>query len=238
MKDQRPKTNRPSQRRRRDQLIGRYDSYVKRMVKTLMRTMHLPSRIYDELIAAGYLGLVEAAERFDTDRGGEFSTFAYLRIRGAIIDTIRASSELTGKAYHSAKALVAAHSLRAVNLEEGDQLCGNRATAVATLLDYVAQSSLVFRLSLVEAQNELSSIADPAPNPEEKIVNRQDDDLFRSIVASLPEKERFVIEQYYYNDRTFAEIAEMQDSFSKSWVSRLHARAIELIKLRYEKNKF
>jgi RNA polymerase sigma factor for flagellar operon FliA len=184
-------------------------------------------------LAAGYLGLVEAAEKFDTKRGNEFSSYAFLRIRGSIVDAIRKNSEITGRAYKTAKALMAAYSMRSSSEEDP---AVNRLTTkkgLSQVLDFAAKSSLIFRLSLGEAQDETGEITSPAPNPEEKLLTEQNQKLLRSIIASLPEKERFIIEQYYFKDLTFEEIGRLSGSYGKSWTSRIHARAINMIRDRY-----
>jgi RNA polymerase sigma factor for flagellar operon FliA len=53
-------------------------------------------------------------------------------------------------------------------------------------------------------------------------------------VATLPEKERTIIEQYYFHDRKFSDIATQSAGLSKSWVSRLHDRALATLKERME----
>jgi ABC-type nitrate/sulfonate/bicarbonate transport system ATPase subunit len=80
--------------------------------------MGLPQRHRDDFISAGLLGLVEAAGRFDAGRGSDFRAFAFLRIRGAVIDHIRASCEISGYAYQVLKALESAQELRTQSLEE------------------------------------------------------------------------------------------------------------------------
>ena len=69
----------------RKNLVEEFQEYVHAVVGRLMRAVNLPTHMEDEFVAAGYLGLVEAASRFDRDSGKKFKSYAFLRIRGAVI---------------------------------------------------------------------------------------------------------------------------------------------------------
>lgn len=227
------KTKKRPPHQNRDDLIGHYRSYVRHIVKMLIRTMGLPQKLQEELLAAGYLGLVEAADKFDIKRGNEFPTYAFLRIRGSIVDAIRKNSEISGRAYKTAKALMAAYSMRNTQLQDATPAETEMPNSISGIMDYAAKSSLIFRLSLGEAQDEVKELASPLPNPEERLSAQQSQQLFQSIIASLPEKERFIVEQYYFKDLTFEDIGKLNGGFGKSWASRIHARAINIIRDRY-----
>lgn len=223
---------------RRDALIEEYQDYVHYVVGYLIQSMSLPAQYFDEFVSAGYLGLVEAAERFDFESGRPFKNFAFLRIRGAIIDSIRECSELTGKAYRYARALRAADELRQELTSELD-LAGAEASLEAkdrlgAVLDYAAKSVMAFRLTLGECENKVTTRDSYGESPEVLLRRKQQSELFRSMVATLPEKERLVIEEYYFNDKSFTEIADEQAGLSKSWISRLHMRALQRLQERWQ----
>lgn len=215
----------------RDDLIEQYKGYTEAVVRKLMRSMSLPSAHHDEFVAAGYLGLVEAAERFDFSSGVEFKHFAFLRIRGAVIDSIRECSELSGKAYKMAKALQSAQALR-----EEEAVTGKDRGADANLagiLDHLAKGALAFRLDFAESEDAVSAEAGTGDSPEREAVMTQERDLLKQIVSELPEQERLVIQLYYFEGLSFVEVATRVRGISKSWVSRLHARALTMLKERY-----
>jgi len=216
---------------RRDALISEYQEYVHYVVGYLIQSMSLPAQSFDEFVSAGYLGLVEAAERFDFDSGRPFKNFAFLRIRGEIIDSIRENSELSGKAYRYARALRAADELRQAltsNLEGHPLSAAHEAqNKLGSVLDFAAKSVMAFRLTLSECENSISTGDAYGENPEILLAAKQKAEEFRSLIATLPKKERLVIEEYYFNDKSFAEIAAQNPGLSKSWVSRLHARALQ-----------
>lgn len=218
---------------RRDGLVERYRPYVEVVVGYLLRTLRLPTDRRDEFIAAGYLGLVEAASRFDFRVGKNFKSYAFLRIRGAIIDGIRSSTDLSGRAYRRARAIEAAHELRSQISHEPDSTARQtHQDRLAEILDFAAKASLTFRLSMQDIELEVTEAAEVPNNPADIFESAELSKKIRDFVATLPEKERNVITDYYFNGLTFSEIAGRYGMFSKSWVSRIHRRALDLLHAR------
>lgn len=214
----------------RDALITECQAYVCRVASSLIRRLALPFELREDLTAAGYLGLVEAAERFDFREGSSFRPFAFLRIRGAIIDCVRRSSDLSASGYRMAKALRAAHDLREEGGAQYAKKTGSSRAGLAHILDYAAKGALAYRLSMNGREARRSSAFHDLCDPGKKLEVKQEEEIFRKIVATLPEKERLIIEEYYFNDKSFSDISEEYSGMSKSWISRLHARALERLK--------
>ncbi len=221
----------------RDSLIGEYHDFAGAVVRKMIRSMGLPMDLFDEFLSAGYLGLVEAAERYRPETQVPFRSFALLRIRGAVIDSIRAHTDSNGKAYRFVRALQAAHDMRedeaAAILERSDFQESEQPT-LASVLDYAAKSALAFRLTLLEAEHEMTDNAE-LPTTETAFIDRENTKEFLSLIATLPDKERLIVEEFYIRERTFAEIVAAHDGFTKSWVSKVHKRALKRLKEKYEK---
>jgi RNA polymerase sigma factor FliA len=222
----------------RDTLVDEHRKFVHAVVLTLVRRFDLPRAQLEDFIACGYLGLVEAAQRFDFSTGNDFKNYAYLRIRGAVIDGIRRSGALTGHAYRQVRAAEAAQDVREANWEQ--KMAGVRRPPskqrLAEIVDFAAQSALIYRLSVPDVEEELQGNHDhfiDAEHPEETYDRKQFAQMLCQLVEELPEKERHVIESYYYRDKSFVEIANESGTMSKSWISRLHARALERLRKRY-----
>jgi RNA polymerase sigma factor FliA len=229
--------NAPRTRISRDKLIEEYQPYVHYVATRLMKSLGLPSEQFDEFVAAGYLGLVEAAERFDFKSGVSFKNFAYLRIRGAIIDGLRNCSQLSGRAYRFAKALEAAQDLREVMSEDdwrkiSQQKSGHSKESLGKILEYATKGALVYRLSFADAPAEVSEMRSEAGNPETLLQEKQSTRFLKEAVSALPPKEQEIVDEYYFQGKPFCQIAQEKGGLSKSWVSRLHSRAIEKIKKR------
>lgn len=217
----------------RDRLVEKYQGFVHLIVARLIRTMSFPKALRDEFISAGYLGLVEAASRFDATRGHDFRAFAFLRIRGAIIDHIRSSCELSGSSWRAFKALDAVHELRTEMIEQEHSGAAQSREGAARSLEFLSKSLIAYRLTSVK-NGVVSLGAEASEDPEKRFEKRESAEKIRQIVATLPEKERTIIEQYYFHDRKFSDIATQSAGLSKSWVSRLHDRALATLKERME----
>ena len=217
-------------RETRDRLICDYRSYVEHLVGQLIKVMRLPLTSREEFMAAGYLGLVEAAHRFKRGSGADFKTFAYLRVRGAVIDCIRQNSALSDSAYRYARAYQAVQHIAI----ESDPYTspGTAQGHLAKVLDYAAKGSLAFRLSYHDFETELSATPDPGSNPEKAYEWTQTRAGMLRHIRKLNAKERHVIESYYFKDLTLEEIADKMN-VSKSWISRLHDRALGKLREAY-----
>ncbi len=196
--------------------------WVRSIAGTLIRRMDIPAEEFDELVSAGYLGLVEAADRFDASRGVTFEAYAQLRVRGAIIDAIRKNCDLSARGYRYAKALQAANDLRVENQESPQK--EKQAPSIARALDYVAQGAIAFRMSIDDAQSE-PQLTSSDSTAEEALAGKQEKQLLHQCVKTLPDLERQVVELYYFKNKNIPQIAEELD-VSKGWVSKVHKKAL------------
>jgi RNA polymerase sigma factor for flagellar operon FliA len=213
-------------------LITTYYGFVETVVVRLMRAMGLPFALKDEFMSAGALGLVEAAGRFKPERGTPFRIFAFLRIRGAVIDHIRSSCELSGEAYRMFRSLAAAQELREIELDNHGTVSpfASKAHKAGRAIEYLSKTALAF--SLYGTPPEATPTA--AETPEQELEKKQSSKQIHDFVATLPAKERIIIEQHYFHDRSLVEIADNYAGLSKSWVSRLHDRALGLLREKIE----
>ncbi len=212
----------------RDSLVDQYYSFVEIVVSRLINAMRLPVSLREDFISAGSVGLIEAAGRYQPERGLDFKAYAFLRIRGAVIDYIRSACELNGYAYRKFRALEIAQQLRE------DQLAGRAATGASKSggegVDYLEKISVAFRLLAETAEEEAQSTRQDNHNPELALLRKQQSKKIKALIATLPEKERIIIEQHYFYDRKLVDVAELFSGLSKSWVSRLHERALGLLR--------
>ncbi|MGA2451611.1 MAG: sigma-70 family RNA polymerase sigma factor [Polyangiaceae bacterium] len=184
----------------------------------------------DDLRSFGREGLLRAAKTFDVSRGVPFRRWANLRVRGAMIDGLRQWGHLPRRMYRDLRAAEDADRV----LEELDQSdsahpAADADAADARLTQFLAGMATAMALGMVvsSAPDEPDS-RDHGQTPEEIVANAEVLERIRAIVATLPEKERVLIEQHYFADMTLDDAAA-SIGLSKSWGSRLHARAIETI---------
>jgi len=214
----------------RNLLVDEYRTYAEKLVRLLMQRMGLPEEHHEELRSAAYLGLIDAADRFDRNNDSSFRTYAFYRIRGAVIDNIRSTTGVSGRRYRMVKALQSAEFLKESSFHGYGGVTPKPKDAddeLTAILNFASKAVLVKKLSLSGTEDFAFDPADQSPSPEDALSNHEESDLLRRYVSELPETERLVIEAYYFRDLSFVEAAEEVVGASKSWVSRVHARAIQ-----------
>ena len=176
---------------------------------------------FDELVSCGNQGLVEAAGRFDPDRGVAFSTFAYYRIRGAIFDGLRF---MTGAA-HRPTALAARADEYLEGLA-GEPAPRTAAAAAERLADVLSDLAVV----LVVASDHVERAVDPTtPDPASVAERREELTLVQRAMGALPDKERALLELMYFEGLGLVEAGERL-GLSRGWASKLHARALATLR--------
>ena len=193
----------------------------------------LPREIeFDDLVAYGTQGLIEAADRYDPAHGTAFTTFSYYRIRGAIYDGLRGMGWLPRGEYakHRFEERSNAYLQNLSDREEGtapaDRDSADVEDDVKSIADALGGVAAIFVMALDAMPEEP---IDTAPRPEQVVEEQQQRHVVREALASLPEKERRLLELYYFEDRSLLDAGQML-GLSKSWASRLHARAVTLLK--------
>jgi RNA polymerase sigma factor for flagellar operon FliA len=218
-----------------DALVRKHADLVKRIAYHLAG--RLPPQVeVEDLIQAGMMGLLEAAQHYATGRGASFETYAGIRIRGAMLDALR-KLDWAPRSVHR-KARAAAASLRAIEAARGGEASD---AEVAThmgvsITDYhqILQEALscqLLRLNDSEDGEEsaLDRLRDNGPDPLEETV---DDSVRRAVVAAierLPERERLVLSLYYEQELNLKEIGAVL-KVTESRVCQLHGQALLRLK--------
>jgi RNA polymerase sigma factor for flagellar operon FliA len=220
----------------RDDLILAHLPLVKFLVGRICSKLP-PHLDQQDLMSAAVVGLITAAERFDPSRGIQFKTFAEKRIKGTIMDELRAQDWLPRGLREKYKRLEAEFSKleqklsRNPNSEEIALAMGMELEDYFDLLEEVHTLSFV---SLDEFQEDdegttfglLDFLAqDEAENPQNKMMAYQLVKALGDAIEALPEKERIVITLYYYEELNLKEIGEVL-SLTESRISQLHSQAV------------
>ena len=191
----------------------------------------------DDLVGYGSKGLVEAAERFDPRHGVAFSTFAYYRIRGAMYDGLRSMGWYSRADYARYRAEERANEyLRSRADREGAARAegaspGRDPAATLAEVNEILSGVATIHITSLEAA---ASVADESrPAPDLAVEGQRMAARVRRAVGALPDKERRLMELYYFADKNLEE-AGAELGLSKSWACRLHARAVELLRAAIE----
>ena len=229
----------------KDELLTRFAPLVRHVVERVAAT--LPKNVdHEDLYSAGVLGLLDAHAKFDPRKGVKFETYAVWRIKGAVLDQLRAldwvSRSLRRKARNLdgvtrkldqklGRAATEEEVAREMKLSRGDYY---------RLLDHVRGAVLVSldesRTNDGEDQGTLADhLADPnAVDLEARLEDNQQRQVLLRTIDMLPEQERLVVALYYYEHLTLKEIGRTL-GISESRVSQVHTRAMSRLKLRLQK---
>lgn len=194
---------------------------VERIVRRLVSELDLSCDIQD-LRGYGFQGLMEAKQRFEPDRGVRFSTFAYYRVRGAIIDGVRKQGWLKRRAYAKLKAIEAAdHVSEASGEAHAQKPLVSVAARAAEIDDVLSKVSAAFVIAAVGQDRE-----EDTTTPERMIVQAEEQHSVKRGLQKLPDNERTLLEAVYFEGATIEQAGERL-GLSKSWASRLHGKALE-----------
>lgn len=183
---------------------------------------------FDDLVSWGFTGLLAAYERFDPEINSRFLTYAYYRIRGAMLDACRRHAQVISQqsVYEQAANEVLQAYSHVVYVSRQERTIEER---MDLLGDIAGDLNMVYVLSQPPEQA-LRGRQTPALDALEK---EQDERLVRELVAELDERARVLIEGYYFEKRTLSELAE-ELGMSVSWASRMHARVLKELRARVE----
>jgi len=231
----------------RDAAIRQYAPLVKYVVGRL--AIGLPAILdYEDILSYGTIGLIEALDRFDGSKGVKFETYAISRIRGAIIDALRALDRLPRSVRQKAKKLEAIHV--SFTLEHGREPTDEE---VAQLMGYTLEQYNQALIDCSWVTVSLDGLLDrdtnddgaaptelPAdPNEEDftqRLEKRQMIDALTGAVKSLPEREWLIVSLYYRDEMTMKEIAQILE-ISESRVCQLHGRALGRLRARLARER-
>ena len=190
---------------------------------------------YDDLVAMGNAGLAEAANRFDPNAGASFSTYAWYRVQGAIIDGLRKATNIPRRTWAKLVALRAAseylehRSEREAGAVKAGIPTPNRGQALADLRGALSAIRTMYMTSLEGLREQGYDAEANEPRPDQTLHSAQLAAKLSAALNSLPDKERAVMTKYYWEGKTFVQ-AGAELGISKSWVSRLHAQAVERLR--------
>jgi RNA polymerase sigma factor for flagellar operon FliA len=213
-------------------VLARFESeldLVDLLARQVGRTISF-SVTLDDLRSFGREGLLRAAQTFDETRGVPFRRWANLRVRGAMIDGVRQWGHLPRRVYRDLRAAEDAdHVLEEFDQSDSANPAVSAEAADARLTQFLAGMATAMAVGMVvSSAEEVGDDRERYDTPEEIVGNAELLERIRAVVATLPDKERVLIERHYFADMTLDDAAA-SIGLSKSWGSRLHARAIETI---------
>ena len=226
----------------KDKLLVEYAHLVKYIGNRI--AINLPASVdRDDIVSSGILGLIKAVETFEPERGFKFETYASHKIRGAILDELRALDWVPRSVRQKSKDLQRVYAKLENELGRipyDDEVCDELNITLEefeNMLTDVAPSTII---SLEEAMPDrgsdskeirlIDTIEDPgSENPLKALGFAEVKKILKETIENLPEKEKLVVALYHFEELTLKEIGAVLD-ISESRVSQIHSKAI--LKLR------
>jgi RNA polymerase sigma factor for flagellar operon FliA len=226
----------------REKLVLEHAGLVRYTVGRLNMTLP-PSLDEQDLIGYGMIGLMDAVDHFDAGRGLAFSTYAFTRIRGHILDALRAADLLPRSARRQARLITKAIAqLQRQLLREpsDDELAAHLGLTMEQTLQAMQDAS--FAVLSLDTPTGFDDQGEPAGGSLGDILTDDSnavrfDRLERvelrhrlmDCIRSLPEREKLVITLYYYEELTMKEVAQVM-GVSESRVCQIHSKAILVLR--------
>jgi len=221
----------------RERLILHYAPLVKYVASRV--ATGLPASVEQaDLVSYGMFGLIDALQKFEPGRGNKFETYAIPRIKGAIIDELRAMDWVPRSIRFKAREIEKAHSDLEAMLKRQPteaEMAERLGISRSELHDVVSQISFVSVLALDELVSVgadrgeqvslIDTLADKHLDPTSGVESQETRGLLAAAINSLSEREKIVVTLYYFEGLTLAEIGEIL-GVTESRVCQIHTKAV------------
>ncbi|MFJ2990560.1 RNA polymerase sigma factor FliA [Collimonas sp. NPDC087041] len=229
--------------------LAKYAPLVRRLALQLVAK--LPASVeLDDMIQAGMLGLLDAANRYQENQGAQFETYASQRIRGAMLDELRANDWLSRGLRQSSRSVDAAVQAleqklaRAPSEREIAQAMNLSLEEYQHLLQEIHGSQLVYYEDQESGSNENSFLDRQASgsdranhnDPLEHMLESGMRHMLVEAIAQMPDRERLLLSLYYEQEMNLREIGAVLE-VSQSRVCQLHSQAISRLRVRLNESR-
>lgn len=224
----------------KDEIIIEYAPLIKFIAMKI--ASRLPSNIeLDDLISCGVIGLMDAIEKFDPSRDNKFKTYAEFRVRGAILDELRAQDWVPRSIREKAKLVEKSYAKLESELGRpatDEEMCVELNCTQEEFHDLLNKAKSVSLLNIDDSstfnrgdKKLMAGLMEESrsSNPFSAVSYKNSRDKIKEGIMSLPEKQRLVLSLYYYEDLNLKEIGQVLD-VTESRVSQLHTQAIMKLK--------
>ncbi len=228
----------------REETVNQFVPLVKRLARHFAAKLP-PSVQFDDLVQAGLIGLVEAIRRFEASQGTQFETYATQRIRGAMLDELRAHDWLPRGVRRTQKSVDAAIGKAGQRLGRAPQETDVAAELGVPLADYQKMLADAHSGQLMYFEDFEDSggggdeesgwfdrhLASNGATPPEALEEERFRAELTAAIGALPEREKLLRTLYYEEELSFREIAAVL-GVSESRVCQLHSQAVARLRTR------
>lgn len=218
--------------------IAEYLPMVHKIVRRVV-TYLKPPLSFEDLVSAGTIGLIKAAQNFDNSHQAEFKTYAYIRIKGAILDELRGISLLPAnlnKQIHDVMHLSRKFTEQRGSPPTDAELAEKLGITIDKLYKTFENARAQHFLSIDGLGDDAPALGnilaiDRTTSPDEQLEHAELVDKLSEAIHQLPKKQRQIILLYYQQELKMKQIAEVF-KITESRVSQLHASALFKLSLK------
>ncbi|MGB0454051.1 MAG: sigma-70 family RNA polymerase sigma factor [Bacteriovoracaceae bacterium] len=224
----------------RDEIVVEYAPLIRYIAQKI--ASRLPSNIeLDDLISCGVIGLMDAIQKFDPSRDNKFKTYAEFRVRGAILDELRAQDWVPRSVREKAKLVEKTYAKLESDLGRpatDEEMCEVLECTQDEFHDLLNKAKSVSILNIDDSttfnRGDKKLMAglmedNKITNPYTAVSYKNLRENIKNGIETLPEKQRLVLSLYYYEDLNLKEIGQVLE-VTESRVSQLHTQAIVRLK--------
>ena len=228
----------------KEKIVEQYIPLVKYIASRIMvgRTTYIE---YEDLVSYGLIGLMDAISKFDPSRGIKFSSYASIRIKGEMIDQIRKARPISKGAmdklakYNEAVEILQNRVYREPTAEEIAKYLGITISDVIDIEGYINFMAVVSLEGILFSEDDELTIKGViedknSPSPHDAYEEQEKVEVLAQCIEKLKEKDRIILNLYYYEGLTLREIGEVLE-VSESRVCQLHSRAIKNLRAMLKK---
>lgn len=203
---------------------------------------------YEDLVSYGIIGLMDAMSKFDSTKGMKFSSYASIRIRGSMIDEIRKNRPISKGAmdklarYNDSIEKLQNKLMREPSIVEIAKDLNMTVSDIAEIENYINYMSVISLETIIYSEDDdvafMGIIEDKTTqSPESSLEEKEKLDILSQCIEKLKEKDRLVLNLYYFEGLTLKEIGNVL-GVSESRICQLHSRAIRNLRAIMEKVKY
>jgi RNA polymerase sigma factor for flagellar operon FliA len=203
--------------------------------------MFLPSHIdTDDLNGEGIIGLIDAIEKYNPDKGTEFPTYAMTRIRGSIIDSLRQKDWVPRniremeKDIEKAKSYLEHKNGRTPTLPELAEYMGLALQKLSYYLNKIKSAEVlsleeIMRLSGPQGGNSTRTIGNGEPSIERQVEKKERQQILKNAISDLKPREKLILSLYYYEELSLKEIHQIL-GISMPRISQIHKNVLKKLR--------
>lgn len=231
----------------KEKIVEKYIPLVKYLASRIMlgKTKYIE---YEDLVSYGIVGLLDAINRYDSSKGMKFSSYATLRIKGAMIDEIRKNRPISKGAmdklakYNESVERLQNIYMREPSIKEIALDLNNTESEVSQVENYINYMSILSLESVIYSDDDDVTIMETledknAISPEESLEYKEKLEVLSQAIENLKEKDKLILKLYYYEKFTLKEIGQVIE-VSESRVCQLHSRAIRNLREIMQKKNY